>query len=106
MTAINDLNVIHQTFDGIIPASVRAVAEHGTTEMVALIRARGELAGARRFVTGQIEIIRQRRADGSFYPALYEDLASYRRQYRAWRRIARELHAKVFPEAPAIQIAA
>jgi hypothetical protein len=103
---MTDLSAIHQTFDGIIPASVRAVAEHGTVEMVALIRARGEVAGFRSMVIGQIKIIRQRRADGSAYPGLVDDLAYYRREYVRWSRIARELHAKVFGTAPAIRIAA
>jgi hypothetical protein len=103
---IDNLNAIHQTFDGIIPRAVLDVAHHGSPEMVAFIRARGEVAGFRSMVIGQIEIIRKRRADGSYYPALIEDLACYVRQHRAWRRIAHELHAKVFGAIPAIRKAA
>jgi hypothetical protein len=103
---MTNLNAIHQTFDGIIPQAVLDVARHGSLEMVALIRPRGEVAFFRSMVRGQVKTIRVRRADGSFYPALLSDLACYRRQFRAWNKIARELHAKVFPAAPAIRIAA
>ena len=106
MTAINDLNALHQIFDGIVPKAVLDVVRHGSPEMVALVRARGEVAFFRSMVRGQVKTIRVRRADGSFYPALLSDLACYRRQHGAWRRIAHELHAKVFGTAPAIRIAA
>jgi len=55
------------------------------------IRARGEARLFRAMARGQIEAIRRRRDDGSFYPALADDLAFYLRQWRAWRRVVAEL---------------
>jgi hypothetical protein len=43
--------------------------------------------------SAQIRTLRQRRADGSFRPALVEDLAFYLRHRRAWRRVAAALAA-------------
>jgi hypothetical protein len=103
---MTNLSNIQQQFDGVIPRAVLDVVCYGSPEMVAYIPARREVAGFRSMVIGQIEIILQRRADGSFYPSLYDDLACYRRQHRAWRRIAHDLHAKVFGAIPAIRKAA
>jgi hypothetical protein len=102
---MTNLNAIHQQFDGIIPAAVLAVAKHGTPEMVALIRASGEIAFFRSMVRGQIKTIRARRADGSYYPALIEDLQLYARQFRAWNRLTVELRRKIAAKAPAAPIA-
>jgi hypothetical protein len=55
------------------------------------IRARGEAGLFRAMARGQIQAIRRRRDDGSFYPALADDLAFYLRQWRAWRRVVVEL---------------
>jgi hypothetical protein len=59
--------------------------------MVLLVRARAETAFFAAMIRGQAKTIRQRRGDGSFYPALLHDLDLYRRQYRAWRRLAHQL---------------
>jgi hypothetical protein len=103
---IENLNALHQTFDGIIPTAVLAVTKHGTPEMVALIRADGEVAFFRSMIVGQIKTIRARRADGSFYPALINDLQLYRRQFRAWNKLAHDLRREIADETPAIRNAA
>lgn len=40
----------------------------------------------KRMLLGQIGIIRRRRADGSFYPALLDDFRHYRDAWRRWNR--------------------
>jgi hypothetical protein len=42
-------------------------------------------------VLGQLDIIRRRRAEGSFYPALIDDLRTYRAGWRQWQRRSRSL---------------
>jgi hypothetical protein len=106
MATIDNLNALHQTFDGIIPAAVLAVAKHGTPEMVALVCANGEIAFAASMVRGQIKTIRARRVDGSYYPALINDLQLYRRQFRAWNKLAHDLRREIAGETPAIRNAA
>jgi hypothetical protein len=102
-----NLNNLHQTYDGMIPRAVLDVVRCGSPEMVALIRANGEVALFRSMTLGQIKTIRARRADGSYYPALLDDLAMYRHQHRAWNRIAHELRRKAdTPAVSSIAIAA
>src|SRR5207248_139916 len=80
---------------GPIPDQARAVARLGTPAMVMLIRARAEAAFFRGMARGQLRAIRRRRADGSAYPALYEDLALYIRHCRAWHGLAVALRLSV-----------
>jgi hypothetical protein len=70
---------------------MRLAARHGSSEIVRRIGARGEVNFFRALARSQIRGIRRRRDDGSFYPALAEDLAFYLRNWRAWRRLATEL---------------
>ena len=48
-------------------------------------------------VRGQLRAIRRRRADGSFYPALIDDLRLYLGHCRAWQRLAVTLAAGLDP---------
>lgn len=84
----SSLTGLEQIYDGPIPGCVLTVLRFGSHEMVALVRARGELAFFRSMVRGHIKIIRSRRADGSFYPALIDDLQLYRQHFRKWHQCA------------------
>jgi hypothetical protein len=64
------------------------LARHGSLAPLLLLRARGEAAFFAVMASAQIRTLRQRRADGSFRPALVEDLGFYLRHRRAWRRVA------------------
>jgi hypothetical protein len=86
--------------NGPIPDHARAVARLGTPAMVMLVRARAETAFFRGMVRGQLRAIRRRRADGSAYPALYEDLALYLRHSRAWHALAIALRSAVDAPRP------
>src|SRR5260221_5181983 len=86
---------LHQLYDGPIPPAALAVARFGSPEMVALVRAHGETAFFRSMVLGQLKTIRMRRADGTYYPALLDDLRLYRRQFRGWNRVAAELRRAI-----------
>jgi hypothetical protein len=91
---------LESLYDGPIPDQARAVARFGTPAMVMLIRARAETAFFRGMVRGQLRTIRRRRADGSAYPALYEDLALYLRHCRAWHGLAVTLQSAIDTAAP------
>lgn len=78
-------------YDGGIPAAMLAVARLGSVEAVALVQAEASVHFYRRMVRGQLNIIRNRRLDGSFYPALLGDCRHYLTLYRAHRRHARTL---------------
>lgn len=75
-------------FNGPVPEPLRMAARYGSAMRLALLEAEGQSAFFRAMVLGQIEIIRHRRRDGSFYPALLTDLALYRERWRYWRRNA------------------
>jgi len=81
-------------FNGPIPEAARLAARHGSSGIVLKIRARGEAGLFRAMARGQIQAIRRRRDDGSFYPALADDLAFYLRQWRAWRPRRRRTRAR------------
>jgi hypothetical protein len=83
-----DPTAVESLYDGPIPPQARAVARLGSPAMVLLVRARAEAAFFRGMVRGQVTAIRRRRADGSFYPALIDDLRLYLRYCRAWQRLA------------------
>jgi hypothetical protein len=84
---------LERQFNGPIPIAARDLARHGSHAPVLLLRARGEAAFFAAMASAQIRTLRQRRADGSFRPALVEDLAFYLRHRRAWRRVAAALTA-------------
>jgi hypothetical protein len=84
-----------QIYEGPIPSLALAIARFGSPEVVAFIRARGELAFFCSMVRGQIKTIRMRRVDGTYYPALITDLQFYRQQFRKWNRLLVDLRHAV-----------
>jgi hypothetical protein len=82
MTTLTEL---HQTYDGPIPQHALAVARLGSSLMVELVRAEGQARFFKSMLTGQIAAIRSRKADGSYYPSMANDLAL---DLREWRRTA------------------
>jgi hypothetical protein len=84
---------LERQFNGPIPAAARDLARHGSLAPALLLRARGEATFFAAMASAQIRTLRQRRADGSFRPALVEDLGFYLRHRRAWRRVAAALAA-------------
>jgi hypothetical protein len=83
LAAIADLE---RRYDGPIPAEVRLVARLGSADIVERLFAEGQSAFYKSLVRGQLRIIRRRRAEGSFYPALVDDLRTYRQGWRRWHR--------------------
>jgi hypothetical protein len=86
---LSRLAALERRYDGPPPPAQRCVALAGASGRHAWLQAAAETAFFRTMILGQIQAIRARRADGSFYPALLSDLALYRRHWRAWRRILR-----------------
>ena len=60
----------------------------GGEAALALIEATGQAAFFKNMAKGQLEIIAKRKADGSFYPELVEDLELYQREQKRWEKIA------------------
>jgi hypothetical protein len=89
--ALARLAELERQYDGPIPEALRQVAQLGSAEAVEHLFATGEAAFYRSAVIQQIAIIRRRRLDNSSYPALLDDLALYRSQWRAWHRRCCEL---------------
>ena len=77
---------LERRYDGPIPEPLRLAAHLGSADAVAQLFAAGEAAFHRSLVARQIAIIRRRKADGSFYPALLDDLRLYREGWRQWHR--------------------
>src|ERR1700761_7884738 len=90
-TSLEDL---HQTYDGPIPQHALDVARLGSSLMVELVRAEGQARFFKSMLTGQFAAIRGRKADGSYYPSMANDLALYLREWRRWRRTAAGLQAQ------------
>lgn len=100
MTALSRLADLHRRFDGPAPQHELDAALGRNT---ALMEAEGNAAFYRRMARRQLATIRERRADGSFYPALVDDLRLYLARYRHWRREARRLGAAELPLARAAE---
>jgi hypothetical protein len=90
---------LERRHDGPPPPAERLVALAGGGGRHAYLQAVAEAAFFAAMIRGQLRTIRRRRADGSFYPALLSDLALYRRQRRAWRRIALSYRRRLGREA-------
>jgi hypothetical protein len=89
--ALARLAELERQYDGPIPETLRQAAQLGSAEAVERLFAAGEAAFFRNAVRQQIAIIRHRRLDKTAYPALLDDLALYRSQWRAWHRRSCEL---------------
>ena len=82
---------LERSYDGPVPSGLRLAAHLGSAEAVELLFAVGEAAFYKSMVHRQLDIIRRRRANATFYPSLLDDLRHYR---EAWRRWQRRLRAK------------
>ena len=85
-------------YDGPIPEGALAGALLDRPGAALLLRARAEAAFFSGMLRGQLRALKRRRREGSFYPALIDDLRLYRRQHRAWQRLATQLARR--PAAP------
>ncbi len=90
---------LEAVYNGPVPEPTLRAAHLGSALAALRIRAGAETSFFAAMVKGQIATIRRRRADGSHYPALLDDLALYRRQFRAWRRFAASLDERRSPDA-------
>jgi hypothetical protein len=99
LSAVSDpvaaLDWLERRYDGPISETSRRIARCGSETRLRLIEAAGQAEFFRHLARGQIDIIRRRRRDGSFYAALADDLALYRREARRWAKRARELRARL-----------
>jgi hypothetical protein len=82
------LGELERRFDGPIPEPLRQAAQLGSPELCRLRQAEAEAAFLKALLLDQLRLIRTRRMDGSFHPALLADLRLYRRRWRHWRRRA------------------
>jgi hypothetical protein len=90
LAAIADLE---RRYDGPIPAdcgwsrdSARPISSSGYSP-------KGRAALYTSMVLGRLRIIRSRRAEGSYYPGLVDDLRTYRQGWRRWHRRRGRLRA-------------
>lgn len=90
LAAIADLE---RRYNGPVPEGLRLVARLGSADIVERLFAAGQAAFYKSMVLGQLDIIRRRRAEGSFYPALIDDLRTYRTGWRRWQYRSRSLRA-------------
>lgn len=80
-------------YDGPVPEGLGLAAHLGSAGAVERLFAAGEAAFYKSMVLRQIDIIRRRWADGSFYASLVADLRYYRDGRRQWHRRLRALRA-------------
>ena len=97
--SVATLDELERIYNGPIPEPARSIAKLGSPAALLLVRATAEAAFFAAMARGQLRTIRQRRRDGTCYPALFDDLALYRRQRLAWRRLAATIAQR---EAPPI----
>ncbi|HXQ51133.1 MAG TPA: hypothetical protein VN802_08580 [Stellaceae bacterium] len=88
---LSALAELERRYDGPIPEPLRLVARLGSPSAARRLHAEAKAAFFAALAKGQIRAIRRRRGAGSLYPALFDDLALYRRERRHWRRAARLL---------------
>ena len=79
------LSALERRFDGPIPDCLREATFLGGLALPALLRAEAQVCFFASLIRGQIAIIRQRRANGTFYPELVSDLGFYRGRRRVWQ---------------------
>lgn len=82
LASIDDLERRH---DGPLAGAARRLARAGSAAALLRLEASGQATFFRHMARRQIALMRARRRDGSFYPALIDDLALYRREARRWR---------------------
>jgi hypothetical protein len=91
---------LERRYNGPVPEGLLLAARFGSADAADLLFAEGQAAFYKRMALAQLGIIRQRRGDDSFYPALLSDLALYRRCWRRWHRQCRALRALAPPRPP------
>ena len=95
------LGHIERCYDGPIAERLLLLARHGSGRAVRRLQASAQARFFAEMARRQVHAIRQRRADGSVYAAMIEDLAYYRRERQRWRRIARLFCGQNKAESPA-----
>lgn len=88
---------LERRYDGPVPDNLRLAAHLGSAAAVELMVVAGELAFWKSLALRQIDVIRRRRADGSFYESLVDDLRTYRDGWRRWNRRSHRLRAASRP---------
>jgi hypothetical protein len=79
------LSELERRYNGPVPEPLRQAAQLGSAELSRLRHAEAEAAFLKTHLRDQIQLIRRRRAAGSFHPSLLADLRLYRRRWRHWR---------------------
>jgi hypothetical protein len=77
---------LERQYNGPVPQQQRLAARLASPAALGLLVAEGEATFYKRLVLGQIRTIRARRADGTAYPELFDDLRFYRDGWRDWNR--------------------
>jgi hypothetical protein len=85
--ALDALAELERRFNGPVPEPLRLAAQLGTAELCRR-HAEAQAAYLRTLLLSQIRLIRRRRAEGTFDPALLDDLRLYQQRWRHWRRAA------------------
>ena len=80
------LATLENRYSGPVPEGLRRAARLGSAELADFLLAEGQVHFYRSMAWGQLQIIRRRRADGSFHPRLIADLRYYREALCRWRR--------------------
>ena|SRR5690242_1271487 len=82
------LGELERRYNGTVPEPLRQAAQLGSAELARLRHAEAEAAFLKTLLLDQIQLIRRRRAAGTFHPSLLADLRLYRRRWRHWHRRA------------------
>ena len=82
------LGELERRYNGPVPEPLRQAAQLGSAELARLRHAEAEAAFLKTLLLDQIQLIRRRRAAGTFHPSLLADLRLYRRRWRHWHRRA------------------
>lgn len=80
------LGEFERRYNGPVPEPLRQAAQLGSADLARLRHAEAEAAFLKSLLRDQIQLIRRRRAAGSFHPSLLADLRLYRRRWRHWHR--------------------
>lgn len=80
---------LERAYNGPVPPLLLDIARYGSPSAVDLLYAAGRRTFYAEAVRSQIRIIRKRRSEGSFYPALLDDLRLYRNAFRDAQRRCR-----------------
>ena len=86
MDPLQRINELERRYDRAVPPDLLAIASIGSPELVAVMQQIATVEFYKNLTIRQIEAIRARRADGSYYSSMIADLKFYRRYHRAHRR--------------------